>query len=497
VGGGRDAECRKGERGNLFQDTAESSPPLLWAADRRLRIASSYRGGPGATDLRADRVTGMTVAEFFRVEDPDAPPIAAHRGALRGEVVSFELDWAGRTYQATVAPHRDADGRIIGCIGSVHGSVRHGEAEEAEAYASSIVGTVREPLVVLDVDFRVVSANRSFYRTFRVQRDQTEGRPLHELGNRQWDIPALRDLLDGVLRTGEPFDDFEVRHRFPGIGHRTLLLNARSMVNRSGRPRLILLAMEDVTERRRLRLEREALISELEAKNAELERFTYTVSHDLRSPLITIQGFLGQLIQNAAAANSEQKQADMVRIRNAARRMQQLLDGLLDLSRIGRVVNPPEEVSLGRLAARAVEALAGAIAERGVEMEISDDLPVVFGDRLRLSQVMQNLIDNAVKFMGDQPRPRIEIGTRQDGGETVTYVRDNGIGINLRYDERLFGLFDQLDPHSAGTGIGLTLVKRIVEVHGGRIWVESEGPGRGSTFCSTIPRKRESADHDR
>ncbi len=119
-------------------------------------------------------------------------------------------------------------------------------------------------------------------------------------------------------------------------------------------------------------------------------------------------------------------------------------------------------------------------------------MPVVFGDRLRLLEVLQNLIDNAVKYSGDQAKPRVEIGSRPDGNETVYYVRDNGIGIDARYHEKVFGLFDQLNPKVEGSGVGLSLVKRIVEVHGGRIWVESEGAGHGTTFCFTIPAKTES-----
>jgi signal transduction histidine kinase len=122
-----------------------------------------------------------------------------------------------------------------------------------------------------------------------------------------------------------------------------------------------------------------------------------------------------------------------------------------------------------------------------VEVAVAPGLPTVTGDRPRLVQVVQNLIDNAVKFMGAQSAPRIEIGARQDGGETVFYVRDNGAGIDPRYHEKVFGLFDQLDHDAEGTGMGLSLAQRIVETHGGRIWVESEGQGHGSTFCFTIP----------
>ena len=229
----------------------------------------------------------------------------------------------------------------------------------------------------------------------------------------------------------------------------------------------------------------------LEAKNAELERFTYTVSHDLKSPLVTIKGFLGLLEKDAVAGDFDRMRADAERIKGAAETMNRLLDELLELSRVGRQINPPENVVLGELARLAVELLAGQIAERGVEVEIASDLPVIAGDRVRLLEVFQNLLANAVKFMGDQTGPRVEVGVRREDGEHVVYVRDNGIGIDPRYQDKVFGLFERLDGHVEGTGVGLALVKRIVELHGGRIWIESPGVGCGSTFCFTLAMRTE------
>lgn len=266
-------------------------------------------------------------------------------------------------------------------------------------------------------------------------------------------------------------------------------LGAYSYVEKPYEIDTLLLTIARAVEKHQAEKERERLIAELEAKNAELERFTYTVSHDLKSPLITIRGFLGVLEKDAAKGNIERLKANITRINAVAEKMQQLLDELLELSRIGKLVNLPEEVALGDIAHEAVELAAGRINDRGVQVKISPDLPVVCGDRLRLREVLQNLIDNAAKFMGDQPSPLIEIGARQDGDKTVFYVRDNGMGIEPRYHEKVFGLFDQLDPNKQGTGLGLALAKRIVELHDGKIWVESEGRGRGSTFYFTILSK--------
>jgi PAS domain S-box-containing protein len=239
--------------------------------------------------------------------------------------------------------------------------------------------------------------------------------------------------------------------------------------------------------RKRSALEREKLINELEAKNAELERFTYTVSHDLKSPLITIRGFMGFLERDARAGNFDQLRDDLARITQATDKMQRLLNELLQLSRIGRLVNTPERVALGTLAREAVALVEGRLSARGVRVEIAPDLPEVYVDRARLVEVLQNLVDNAAKFMGDQPEPLIEIGMRTGNKPPIFLVRDNGLGIDPHYHDKVFGLFDKLDPKSEGTGIGLALVKRIIEVHGGRIWVESAGLGHGSTFCFTLP----------
>ncbi|MCP5029965.1 MAG: hypothetical protein GY929_27170, partial [Actinomycetia bacterium] len=222
--------------------------------------------------------------------------------------------------------------------------------------------------------------------------------------------------------------------------------------------------------------ELKANADELAAKNDELERFAYTVSHDLKSPLVTIQGFLGFLERDvAAAANdpgaAERVAGDVSRIRGAASKMRRLIDDLLELSRIGRGVKAPEEVAMAELAGEVRELLTGQVAERGAEVVISPDLPLIRGDRTQMHQVLQNLIQNALQYMGDQPAPRIEVGVRPgEGGRAgVLFVRDNGAGIAPEHQEKIFELFQRLGAETEGTGVGLALVQRIVEAHGGRI----------------------------
>lgn len=210
--------------------------------------------------------------------------------------------------------------------------------------------------------------------------------------------------------------------------------------------------------------------------------------HDLKSPLITIKGYIGMLTEDLRDGNTENVEDDIRRIANSADTMAQLLSELLELSRVGRIVNPPTKIRIDELAHEAAEAVRGAASEKGVRVDVEQHLPTAYGDRQRILEVMQNLIENAVKYMGDQRDPVVRIGTEPADDMILVYVQDNGMGIAPQYHERIFGLFDQLDVKSDGTGIGLALVKRIVEIHGGRIWVESGGDETGSKFCFTIPK---------
>jgi len=234
-------------------------------------------------------------------------------------------------------------------------------------------------------------------------------------------------------------------------------------------------------------LEIQSKNSELENQNAELERFAYTVSHDLKAPLVTIKGFLGLMRQDISARDQEASIRDADQIDKAADKMGQLLDELLELSRVGRQMNAPELINLTQLATEAASQVSIKVKAQGSRLDIDPNMPDIYCDPGRLLEVYQNLIENAFKFMGDQPAPRVEIGAQKEDDLVRCYVRDNGIGVAADYHQRIFDLFDRLDPHVEGTGIGLALVKRIIEVHGGRIWIESAGEGNGSTFWFTIP----------
>ncbi len=267
-------------------------------------------------------------------------------------------------------------------------------------------------------------------------------------------------------------------------------LNAVLIKDEASHPVGFVALTRDISPRKQAVAEREALIRQLQSKNTELEQFTYTVSHDLKAPLITISGFLGYLEQDATEGDVERVHIDVQNIKQAVDRMQLLLNELLELSRIGRLAEPPREVSFDDIVQEALKHVQGRLSASRADVRVAPNLPVVYGDRNRLVEVVQNLVDNAAKFMGEQPSPLIEIGTcgeDAERGKTIFFIRDNGIGILPKHQERIFGLFHKLDPQGEGTGIGLAIVKKIVEVHGGRVWVEGE-IGKGSTFYFTLQR---------
>ncbi len=374
--------------------------------------------------------------------------------------------------------------------------------QDALDYVESIVATVREPLLILDANLRVVSASRSFYSSFEVTPDETDGRLIYELGNMQWDIPGLRALLEQILSGNTVFDDFEMEHDFETIGKRVMLLNARRLDQGANKTPMILLAIEDITERKRAAEKTLAdhnkrlahANRELKSKQLELEEFIYTVSHDLKAPVISIQGFAKLLQERLAEQLDEKSRKYLGRIVANCDNMATLLKDILDLSQIGRLEEERKEINLTALIAEIYENFSATASEKGIQLESSDYLPAVFGRQRRIEQVFANLVDNAVKYMPQQDRSLVQVGYDPDipgpkNTKGAFFVRDNGKGIPEQFHIKIFKIF-QRAPSTANqensTGVGLTIVKRIIETHGGNIWLES-APDKGATFYFTLP----------
>jgi signal transduction histidine kinase len=257
-------------------------------------------------------------------------------------------------------------------------------------------------------------------------------------------------------------------------------------------------ASEDKT--RRLNEQTEALneqTEELRRSNAELEQFAYVASHDLQEPLRKVASFC-QMIERRYGDQLDERGRKYIEFAvDGSKRMQALINDLLSFSRVGRVSRPEEAVALDDIVRQALDNLTTLREETGAEVDVAD-LPEVSGDRTQLIQLFQNLIGNAIKFRRPDVPPRVAIGARRDGGEWVFHCADNGIGIEPRYADRIFLIFQRLHPRDeyTGTGIGLALCKKIVEYHGGRIWLGTDEPGGapGTTFHWTLPA-RASADN--
>ena len=364
----------------------------------------------------------------------------------------------------------------------------------ARSLCESLIQTVREPLLVLDADYRVAFANASFVDGIAAGDPPSAGRALSELCGGQLDLPELRSLLDDTLANGSAFEDFELTVR--GDRARVFLVNGRMVEERLGEP-LILLSLDDATVRLRavevadestqvLAGDMLTRTAELEHAVAELEAFSYSVSHDLRAPLRTIDGFSRILLSDHGDGLSPEILRYLGLIRTGADQMGRLIDGLLSFSHLGRQSLTLRPVELRRVVDEVLAAYEDEIAERGIVVEI-DELPVVQADPLLIRQVLVNLIDNAFKYTRRAEQPRVEIGTELVEGEQALFVRDNGIGFDPAFAGNLFGVFHRLNRAEdfEGTGVGLALTRRIVERHGGAIWAEAED-GAGATFHFTL-----------
>ena len=365
--------------------------------------------------------------------------------------------------------------------------------DEAREYAEGIINTVRKPLIVLDQDLRVVTASRSFYEVFKVKPEETVGQLIYDLGNKQWDIPKLRELLEDILPKKAAFDNYEVEHDFIIIGRRIMLLNAREIQRKLGKERIILLALEDITDRRlaeehikKLNTDLQHNLGELASANKELEAFSYSVSHDLRNPLNRILGFSDVLLEGYSDKLDDEGKSHLNRVIKNAVRMNRIIDDLLHLSRISRQGVQRQDVDLSKLAASVAAELREAQPDRGATVDIQEGI-TAFADVKLIEVALSNLLGNAWKFTSKIQNARIQFGTFKQDGKTVYYVKDNGAGFDQSLSEKLFLAFHRLhsDEEFEGTGIGLATVQRIIHRHGGKVWADGE-PGKGAMFSFTL-----------
>lgn len=407
----------------------------------------------------------------------------------------------------------DENGNNMGGIGIGADITEYKRAEEAlndsKRRLADIINFLPDATAVIDKDGKIIAWNKAIEDMTGVKAEDILGK-----GDYEYAIPFYGQrrpvIIDMALRTPEELDrnysNIKLQNGVlvgeayaPNLkGEEAYLLGtAAALYDSSGKIVGAIESIRNITDRKRseealqkarneLEIRVKERTAELEARNAEMERFIYTVSHELRSPLISTSGLVGFLKNDLKMGNINSTELDLRLIEGAVTKMDQLLTEILELSRIGRVANPPVDVPFGEIVTESLDLEAEKLKSRGIEVSVASDLPKVHVDRMRIMEVLINLIENSIKYMGDQPRPRIEVGHRLDGDQTVFIVRDNGIGIDPSQQDKVFGLFYKVNSKSEGTGVGLALVKRIIEIHGGRIWIESE-LGKGCTVCFTLP----------
>ncbi len=358
----------------------------------------------------------------------------------------------------------------------------HKRAEqETREYAESIVDTVREPLVVLDADLRIISANRSFYETFKVKPGETEGQLLYDLGNREWNIPKLRKLLEVILPKDTTFDNFEVEHEFKTIGRRVMHLNARRIYREIDETHLILLAIEDVTERKRAQ-------QALRQSSEKLKFFAYAVMHDLKSPTIGIYGLTELLHKHYKNALDERGKSYCDQILKASVHIAALIEKINVYIATKESPLKIEKITIKDILQIISEEFSPRLVVRQIKWLEPEAMVEIKADKLSILRVFRNFVDNALKY-GGEDLSEIRIGYKESEEFHTLSVSDDGAGIRDGDYERIFAAFRRGETYKAieGVGLGLAIVAEIAERHKGRVWAESR-KDRWTTFHISIAK---------
>lgn len=473
----------------------------VYTVNQEGKVSSWGSAAERMLGYQAEEVLGKEISHFYTPEDiKNGLPEQEIREAIqsgKGLKEQEHLRKDGSRFWASVLlfPIKNELGGIVGFTKVVRdiSAFKHAEQklQDALLYARSIVETVRGPLVVLDGKLRIKTANRAFYRIFRVSPGETEGQLIYDIGNRQWDIPQLRRLLKDIIPHGTSFDDFLVEHVFERIGFKIMLLTARAIAQESDHSELILLAFEDITERKQAETALEQEKVKLKEINGRLQNFNSMISHDIRSPLRTISAFVELLVSEHKSKLDDEAGKYLDEIRQGVARANNLVTDLLAVSKIEHTQNAYAEVNVLDLIKSALDQIGPDVQKDNVTIVKQENIPVIHCDPIRMKEVFVNLISNAIKFSAKQGQesPKVRVGYADKGSDYEFHVKDNGIGIAEEDQHKIFDMFKRLHSQDEfeGTGLGLHLVKEIIKAHNGRLWVNSK-VGKGSTFYFTLPK---------
>jgi two-component system CheB/CheR fusion protein len=386
-------------------------------------------------------------------------------------------------------------------------NTRNDQIEELNKYSEAIIATIHNPMIILDKNFSIKSANSQFHKSFHIKDEVIEGAKFFELNNNEWNIPVLRNTLKEIVSKNINFHTFEITHLFKGIGKKTLSINAKRVILYNNKDLQIMISINDITEQTDLRLKEKKLYLELQqandslkAMNEELTSFNYIASHDLQEPIRKIQGFTKLIIEKEQHNLSDAGKDYFVRIQQAGIRMKSLIDDLLTYSYTTNLEKRFEKTDLNKIVEDVKNDLKEVISQKNATIQVNK-LAVANIIPIQFYQLMHNLIGNALKFSSPKRQPHIIIKSELVHGNTLknknaspktTYchisVADNGIGFDPQYKDRIFEVFQRLHSYEEfkGTGIGLAICKKVVENHKGFITADSQ-LNKGSRFDIYIP----------
>ena len=481
-----------------------SSDDAIIGKDLHSRVLSWNIGAERMFGYTAAEMIGQPITRLLSPDRPDEEPRVVEE-AKRGEIRHFETirickDGKPVEVSLTISPIKNAKGEIVGVSSIARDITERNRAQEAlERHAS----VLREQAQMLDLanvlgrdmTSHIILWNSGMEKMYGWSKAEALGKISHELLHTKFPEP-LENIIAALHRKGG-WEGELVRVDKHG---RQLVVASQWVLHTDarGKPAAILEVNNDITERKRaeeevrrmnVELEQrvEARTAQLTAANQELEAFTYSVAHDLRAPLRHIDAFSRILSEDFAALLPPEARRYLETIRNGSRNMSQLVDDLLNLARVGRQELRRKPIPLGGLVNEVVADLKRETEGRHIEWHIRQ-LPIIECDPGLMKQVFANLLSNAVKYTRPREKTVIEVGSSKANGNTAVFVRDNGVGFNMKYVDKLFGVFQRL--HRAeefeGTGVGLATVERILRKHGGSIWAES-GLNQGATFYFTVP----------
>lgn len=496
------AEWELREREELLKTVLEALPVGVWVLDRGGRVTNVNRKVAeiwGSAPYTDPATYGGYRGWWVETGEPvRADEWGGARAVVRGESSSNEeveieaFDGSHKFLLISSTPIRNDSGDITGAVTINMDITSRKQAEQAmrksEARFRSIFANAAVGIALFDVERRLRRANAKFCSIINYQEEELRGR-LYDSFTHPDDLVVDRTRYDALMR-GET-DSYSVEKRYIRKDGRPVWVRVTRSVQPRGQnlPEHSITIVEDIDDRKRAEEERERLLAEVQRSNQDLQQFAYVASHDLQEPLRMVSSYMQLLERKYRGRLDEKAQTYIHYAVDGTRRMQNLIDGLLRYSRIsGHLQLAP--VDTNAVYAAAIANLAESIGEAGGAVT-ADQLPTVQGDETQLVQLFQNLIGNGLKYRKPGVVPHIHVSARREAGEWVFSVRDNGIGIDPQYFDRVFQIFQRLHTREEypGTGIGLASCKKIVERHNGRIWLEST-PGEGSTFYFTLPAEQ-------